>query len=130
MKYWPAIIALGLVAGCARFHPQPLSPAETAAGLESRSLDNPRLKAFLEKNLNRELNPWPAAKWDFEMLTLAAFYYHPSLDVARAVWAEAAGGHRDGRRAPESLGWLLAAIRVQPGARPGLGAYVELRLAD
>ena len=26
------------------------------------------------------------------MLTLAAFYYHPSLDVARAVWAEAQAG--------------------------------------
>src|ERR1019366_878172 len=37
LNYWPAIIALVLVAGCARFHPQPLSPAETAAGLESRS---------------------------------------------------------------------------------------------
>jgi outer membrane protein, heavy metal efflux system len=92
LKYWPAIIALVLVAGCARFHPQPLSPAETAAGLESRSLDNPDLKSFLEKNLNRELSTWPAAKWDFEMLTLAAFYYNPSLDVARAVWAEARAG--------------------------------------
>jgi cobalt-zinc-cadmium efflux system outer membrane protein len=92
LKFWPAIIALGLVAGCARFHPQPLAPAETAAGLESRSLSNPELKAFLEKHLNRELNTWPAAKWDFEMLTLAAFYYQPSLDVARAVWAEARAG--------------------------------------
>src|ERR1035441_2976103 len=92
LKYWAAIIALVLVAGCARFHPQPLSPAETAAGLESRSLDNPDLKAFLEKNLNRELSTWPAAKWDFEMLTLAAFYYNPSLDVARAGWVEARAG--------------------------------------
>src|ERR1039457_4158627 len=92
LKYWPAIIALVLVAGGARFHPQPLSPAETAAGLESRSLDNPDFKSFLEKTLNRELSPWPAAKWDFEMLTLAAFYYNPSLDVARAVWAEARAG--------------------------------------
>ena len=86
------MIVLGLVAGCARFQPQPLSPAETAAGLDSRSLANPGLKAFLEKSLNRELNTWPAAKWDFEVLTLAAFYYHPSLDVARAVWAEARAG--------------------------------------
>jgi cobalt-zinc-cadmium efflux system outer membrane protein len=92
LKYWPAMLALVLVAGCARFQPQPLSPAETAAGLESRSLDNPGLKAFLEKNLHRELRLWPAAKWDFEMLTLAAFYYQPSLDVARAVWAEAQAG--------------------------------------
>ena len=92
MKYLPAILVLGLVAGCSRFHSRPLSPAETAAGLERRSLENTDLKAFLEKNLRRELKTWPAAKWDFEMLTLAAFYYHPSLDVARAVWAEAQAG--------------------------------------
>jgi outer membrane protein, heavy metal efflux system len=92
LKSWPAIVALGLLAGCARFQSQPLSPADTAACLESRSLDNAGLKAFLEKNLNRELSAWPAAKWDFEMLTLVAFYYQPSLDVARAAWAEARAG--------------------------------------
>lgn len=78
-------IALAL-AGCARFHPKPISPAETAAILESRSLTNTVLKTFLEKNLHREFVNLPAEKWDVEMLTLAAFYYHPSLDVARAQW--------------------------------------------
>jgi outer membrane protein, heavy metal efflux system len=92
LKWLSAILALGLAAGCARFQPQPLSPEKTAAGLESRSLDNPALKGFLEKNLNRELAQWPATNWDFEMLTLGAFYYHPSLDVARAGWAEAKAG--------------------------------------
>jgi len=92
LKYWPAMFVLGLLAGCARFQPQPLSPAETAASLENRSLDNAGLKVFLERNLGRELNAWPAPQWDFEMLTLAAFYYQPSLDVARAAWAEARAG--------------------------------------
>jgi outer membrane protein, heavy metal efflux system len=92
LKYWPVILALGLLTGCARFQPQPLSPSDTAARLENRSLESPGLKSFLETNLNRELAAWPAAKWDFEMLTLAAFYYQPSLDVARAVWAEARAG--------------------------------------
>ena len=30
--------------------------------------------------------------WDFETLTLAAFFYHPSLDVARAQWGVAQAG--------------------------------------
>ena len=81
-----------MLAGCARFQPQPLSPAQTAARLESRSLDSPELKSFLQTNLNRELPAWPVAKWDFEMLTLAAFYYQPSLELARAAWAEARAG--------------------------------------
>src|SRR5437899_158916 len=86
------IILLCLLAGCARFDHQPLAPADTAASLERRSLDNPELKSFLKKNLNRESTNWPALSWDFESLTLAAFFYHPSLDVARARWAVAQGG--------------------------------------
>ncbi len=52
-------------------------PGGDGRRLESRSLDSPGLKGFLETNLNRELPAWPMAKWDFEMLTLAAFYYQP-----------------------------------------------------
>ena len=126
MKFWPAIVVLGLVAGCARFHPQPLSPAETAAGLESRSLGNPELKAFLEKHLNRELNPWPAAKWDFEMLTLAAFYYQPSLDMARAVWAEAqAGVVTAGARPNPTVGFTPQYV-FNPGVEPPWVATLNL----
>ena len=126
MKFWPAIAALGLVAGCARFHPQPLSPAETAAGLESRSLGNPELKAFLEKHLNRELNPWPVAKWDFEMLTLAAFYYQPSLDMARAVWAEAqAGVVTAGARPNPTVGFTPQYV-FNPGVEPPWVATLNL----
>lgn len=116
MKYWPAILALGLLAGCVRFQPQPLSPADTAARLESRSLANPELKAFLEKNLKRELNPWPARKWDFTMLTLAAFYYHPSLEVARADWRVAAGGIETAAERPNPTVTESLAYEPVPGA--------------
>ncbi|MGO8931155.1 MAG: TolC family protein [Limisphaerales bacterium] len=116
MKHWPAIIALGLLAGCARFHPQPLSPAETAASLESRSLDDAGLKAFLEQNLHRELKTWPVRQWDFEMLTLAAFYYHPSLDVARADWRVAAGGIKTAAERPNPTATWSVAYEPVPGA--------------
>lgn len=78
-----------LITGCVSFHPKPLSPSETASAFEARTLDNPGLKAFLEANLHHELTPWPLKSWDFSMLTLAAFYYHPDLDVARAKWGVA-----------------------------------------
>jgi outer membrane protein TolC len=81
-----------LFTGCARFQPQPISPSQTATELENRSLTNAALKTFLEKNLHRELADWPGASWDFEMLTLAAFYYHPDLAVARAQWNVAQAG--------------------------------------
>jgi cobalt-zinc-cadmium efflux system outer membrane protein len=74
------------LAGCIRFHPRPLSPADTADNLENRSLCDPSLRKYLENNLHRELTNSQAAAWDFEMLLLAAFYYQPCLEVARAQW--------------------------------------------
>ena len=118
MKLWPVIFLLGLLAGCARFQSQPLSPSETAARLEDRSLDNPGLKSFLVTNLNHELPAWPAPQWDFEMLTLAAFYYQPSLDVARAAWAEArAGIVTAGARPNPTLGFTPQYV-FNPGPDP------------
>jgi outer membrane protein, heavy metal efflux system len=126
LKHWPAILMLGLLAGCARFQPQPLSPADTAIGLESRSLDDAGLKSFLERSLGRELSAWPAPKWDFEMLTLAAFYYQPSLDVARAAWAEArAGIVTAGARPNPTLGFTPQYV-FNPGVEPPWIATLNL----
>ncbi|MDB6022833.1 MAG: Outer rane efflux protein [Pedosphaera sp.] len=87
-----SIITLGLLAGCARFQPHPISPAQSAAALDARTLDNPAFKEFLEKNLRHQFGEWPPKSWDFETLTLAALYYHPSLEVARAQWQGTEGG--------------------------------------
>jgi outer membrane protein, heavy metal efflux system len=104
-----ALTAMALLAGCQRFHPQPLSPAQTAAQLESRSLTNPALKGFLETNLDHELTQWPVESWDFQMLTLAAFYYQPSLEVARAQWTVARGGETTAAQRPNPT------LNVTPG---------------
>lgn len=79
----------GLAAGCAHFEAKPVSPAQTASALENRTLDDPGLRSFLEKNLHRDSAAALARAWDFEMLALAAFYYHPDLEVARAQWGVA-----------------------------------------
>src|SRR5262249_53986621 len=46
----------------------------------------------VETNSHREFPNWPVESWDFEMLTLAAYFYHPDLEVARAQWAVTRGG--------------------------------------
>jgi outer membrane protein TolC len=43
---------------------------------------------------------WPKATWDFEDLTLAAFYFHPDLDVARARYAVAQAGRKTAGQRP------------------------------
>lgn len=81
-----------LLAGCAHFKSQPISPEKSAAQLESRRLDDAGLKKFLEQNTGGELKTWPLDKWGLNSLTLVAFYFHPGLEVARAQWRLAEAG--------------------------------------
>ena len=80
------------IGGCARFEPRPLSPVDAAKTFEARTLDSPGLREFIQQNLKREVAPWPPESWDFQMLALAALYYHPDMDVARAQWGIAEAG--------------------------------------
>jgi outer membrane protein TolC len=80
------VAGLGLFAGCVnKPSPQPLSPAASAASFDSRSLRDEGLRKFLVENLGSA----PTTEWDFETLSWAAFYYNPSLELARAQWATA-----------------------------------------
>lgn len=83
--------AASLLGGCATQHipPAPLDPAATAASLEARTLHDEGLRHFLADNLHQGPTPWPKTSWDFETLSWVAFYYHPSLEVARAQWESA-----------------------------------------
>ena len=77
-----ALMLIAAVAACVRFEPRPLSPEQITFNFESRTLDNPKLKEFLETNLNRKFLNWPASCYDFSLLTPAALHYHLKLDVA------------------------------------------------
>ncbi len=94
MKIWPLLCGIAAVAGCARFEPQPVSPAQTTAQFDARRLDDAGLKKFLAQNFGHEPQSWPLEKWDLNSLTLAAFYFHPDLEVARAQWRVAEAGAR------------------------------------
>ncbi len=81
-------LALALFAsGCVHFQAKPISPAETASAFAARSLRDPGLAEFLAGN--HESVPAVGQPWGLRALTLAAFYFHPDLDVARADLAVA-----------------------------------------
>jgi hypothetical protein len=48
-----ALMLIAVVAACARFAPRPLLLEQITSNFESRTIDNPKLKEFLETNLNR-----------------------------------------------------------------------------
>jgi len=78
--------------GCRRFQGVPLSPADTAVALESRSLADPQLRTFFERAAPGSAREWPRTSWDLDALMLAALYYQPGLEVARAQWHVAEAG--------------------------------------
>ena len=79
-----------MLSGCAarRYQPAPIVPTQTASTLQTRSLGDPGLHAFVEKNVGHGVTPWPPKAWDSAALSLAALYFSPALDAARARVAE------------------------------------------
>ena len=51
VKYWPAILGVALLAGCAHFHPQPIVPDQNAARLQGRTLTNAVLQVILPQDV-------------------------------------------------------------------------------
>jgi cobalt-zinc-cadmium efflux system outer membrane protein len=80
-----------ILIGCAarRYQSAPIVPTESLSRLESRNLSDPGLQAFVGDNIGHPVAPWPPKTWDLRTLSLAALYFNPTLEVARARVAEA-----------------------------------------
>src|SRR3954470_18257042 len=98
IKLWTSVsVGIGvatLLSGCVHFKSEPISASQNASDFEARTLGNPQLKEFIARNITEEAQPSPPSSWDVTKLVLAAFFYHPDLDVARAKWAVAKAGKR------------------------------------
>jgi outer membrane protein TolC len=81
----------GMIGGCApyKYHAAPISPPVLAHGLYSRSLDDPDLRSWMKQSPDIQPFSWPLETWDLNLLTLAAYYFNPDLDIARANAAAA-----------------------------------------
>ncbi len=84
-----------LLAGCSGPEPEPLDPARSEADFRNRRLDDPGLIAYFESHRL----PKPSV-WTLDGLTLAAFYYHPDLDIARARLLGARGAEHTAGMVP------------------------------
>src|ERR1700674_362727 len=86
---WKRLVPLAGIlslAGCAaqRYQAAPIVASATASRFESRNLADSELRSFVEQNLGRAISPWPPTTWDLQTLSLAALYFNPALDSARA----------------------------------------------
>jgi outer membrane protein TolC len=96
------VVALFLLAGCAarRYTAAPIDAGISASQLESRNLTDVELRSFEERNLGHPISTWPPKTWDLQTLSLAALYFNPALDLARARLATAEGAVVTARARP------------------------------
>jgi outer membrane protein, heavy metal efflux system len=95
------LASLTLLAGCASYHPAPISPAQNAQAIQARSLGAARLQEFIAAADTGAAAPAGGdTEWNLATLTLAALYYHPTLDLARANLDEARAGVLTARQLP------------------------------
>lgn len=106
-----ALLPLGFITGCAhyKYHPAPISPPALARSLYNRSLDDPDLSSWMKRSAAFQPPMWPLEAWDLNELTLAAYYFNPDLDVARANVASAEAAIRTAAMKPNPI------VAVGPG---------------
>jgi cobalt-zinc-cadmium efflux system outer membrane protein len=121
LKRPPYILAslVALLTGCASYHPAPISAAQNAQAIQARSLGDARLQEFITAaGTGGGASDGSKAEWNLTTLTLAALYYHPNLDLARANVDEARAGVLTARQLPNpSLSFEDLAFT--PGAAAG-----------
>ena len=86
-----SLCCLGVLQGCARYQAQPLDPAASARGLQTRSLNDPDLLHFVSVSLHRTASP---VRWDLATLTAAAAYERPDTRIAFGQIQAAEAGER------------------------------------
>lgn len=111
MKWPVAMIVLCALAGCTAYRAKPIDPARAEAEFRHRSLKDAGLSSYIRRHrlTSSTLPASAAADWDLTGLTLAAFYYHPDLMIARAQLATAVAGVQTAGALPNPT------LSIEPG---------------
>ncbi|REF83318.1 outer membrane protein TolC [Methylovirgula ligni] len=123
-----AILAGILASSCVRDQPVPLSPAVSAAALESRSLSDPRLRQFVLAATRPDAPDDAPIRWDLASLTAAALYYHPDIALAEAKLAAARAAVITAKQTPNPVLNLTNIVgqSVVPGGIPAGAAPLTI----
>jgi outer membrane protein TolC len=123
-----AVCAGIFVSGCVRYQPVPLSAAVSAAALESRGLNDPRLDRFVRAATAVDKPANATIRWDLADLTAAALYYHPDVAVAEAKLATAEAALTTARQIPNPVLNLTNIVgqALVPGAIPAGAAPLTI----
>jgi cobalt-zinc-cadmium efflux system outer membrane protein len=117
-----------VVVGCASYEDRPLSAEKTLDEFESCTLNRADLGDYLRKNL--QIKQWPLKAWGLSELTLAAFFYNPKLDVARAQWSVAGGEEKTAAERPNPELSLAPGFNSTTGYGTGISPWLLSAVID
>lgn len=107
-------LILLVVAGCATYQPRPLAPVALAEHFEQRRLDDPGVQHYIARHPGAASGA--TGSWNLSTLTLAAFYFNPELDVARARWGSAKAAVVTAGQRPNPVLQLPFGLTTNPAA--------------
>lgn len=88
---------------------------------EERTLDSPEVQSYIASHLKGQPVGGAVSTWELESLTLAAFYFSPDLDVARAKSATADSAVQTASQRPNPT--LQLPFEYTSNAKPGNSPY-------
>lgn len=116
MRTFPGSLCVGVAAsgcllfsGCVHYEAKPLAAEYSLGRIEARTLADPGLRRFIEEASGHTPQVWPLTNPTFEEWALVAFYFHPSLDLARAQWEVVTASKKTAAGRPNPT------LGVQPG---------------
>ncbi len=100
---WAGIMLAGSGCNFQTYKSVPLAPQAVAAKFRRRSLASAGLRDYLQRTAGQSLKIWPPRRWTPRLLTLAAMYYNPRLEAARAGIGVARAGMITARERPNPV---------------------------
>jgi outer membrane protein, heavy metal efflux system len=110
-----------VLAGCASYAPAPIEPLAILRAFEQRNLESPALQSYVVSHLNAKPGLKAVTVWDLESLTLAAYYFSPELDLARAKTAMTGAAVETAAQRPNPS--LQLPFGYTSNAKPGESPY-------
>lgn len=94
-----------LLSACAfqRYEARPISAEGIVNGLSTNSLSSPELRSFVQAHYRPAEPTWPPRQWNLDTLTLAAFFFNPELEAARAKLATMEAGQLTAAQRPNPV---------------------------
>ncbi len=114
------LIALSVLclASCVHYSPKPLPPERAVTDFSARSLEDPALRADLDKALPSRSGEWPRPDWNRAELLIAMLHFNDTVAQGRAAVHVAVAGQTTSREYPNPSVTLASEYANQHDGSP------------